>query len=96
MIYNALVHNDENVVVKIRVDTGPESHTRISISDNGHGIPAKDLEQIFERYYRGTNTTSKHGTGLGMAIARDIIWAHEGKLDMTSIENTGTTITILL
>jgi signal transduction histidine kinase len=96
LIYNALVHNDENVVVKIRVDTGPESHTRISISDNGHGIPAKDLEQIFERYYRGTNTTSKHGTGLGMAIARDIIWAHEGKLDMTSIENTGTTITILL
>ncbi|OMD67890.1 hypothetical protein BSK62_06670 [Paenibacillus odorifer] len=96
LIYNALVHNDENVVVKIRVDTGPESHTRISISDNGHGIPAKDLEQIFERYYRGTNTTSKHGTGLGMAIARDIIWAHEGKLDMTSIENTGTTIIILL
>lgn len=96
LIYNALVHNDESVVVKIRVDTGPESHTRISISDNGHGIPAKDLEQIFERYYRGTNTTSKHGTGLGMAIARDIIWAHEGKLDMTSIENTGTTITILL
>ncbi|WP_339244053.1 HAMP domain-containing sensor histidine kinase [Paenibacillus sp. FSL R10-2796] len=96
LIYNALVHNDENVVVKIRVDTGSESHTRISISDNGQGISAKDLEQIFERYYRGTNTASKHGTGLGMAIARDIIWAHEGKLDMTSIENTGTTITILL
>lgn len=96
LIYNALVHNDENVVVKIRVDTGPESHTQISISDNGQGIPTKDLEQVFERYYRGTNTTSKHGTGLGMAIARDIIWAHEGNLDMTSIENTGTTITILL
>ncbi|OME59373.1 MULTISPECIES: HAMP domain-containing sensor histidine kinase [Paenibacillus] len=96
LIYNALVHNDENVVVKIRVDTGPESHTRISISDNGQGISAKDLEQVFERYYRGTNTTSKHGTGLGMAIARDIIWAHEGKLDLTSVENTGTTITILL
>lgn len=96
LIYNALVHNDENVVVKIRVDTSPESHTQISISDNGQGIPTKDLEQVFERYYRGTNTTSKHGTGLGMAIARDIIWAHEGKLDLTSAENIGTTITILL
>jgi signal transduction histidine kinase len=94
-IYNALVHNDENVVVKIQVET-TQLHTRISISDNGHGIPAKDLEQVFERYYRGTNTTSTHGTGLGMAIARDIIWAHEGKLDLTSTENIGTTITILL
>ncbi|CAH1056876.1 Adaptive-response sensory-kinase SasA [Paenibacillus pseudetheri] len=94
-IYNALVHNDENVVVKIRVET-INPHTQITISDNGQGIPAKDLEQVFERYYRGTNTTSKHGTGLGMAIARDIIWAHEGKLDLTSVENTGTTITILL
>jgi len=111
-IYNALVHNDENVVVKILVETiylqdgqehsfgnmtpGPEFHTQITISDNGHGIPAKDLEQVFERYYRGTNTTSKHGTGLGMAIARDIIWAHNGKLDLTSVEKIGTTITILL
>lgn len=94
-IYNALVHNDENVVVKIQVDT-INPHTQITISDNGQGIPAKDLEQVFERYYRGTNTTSKHGTGLGMAIAREIIWAHEGTLDLTSIENTGTTITILL
>ncbi|PEZ82519.1 HAMP domain-containing sensor histidine kinase [Bacillus sp. AFS017274] len=99
LIYNALVHNEENVVVKIQIDDiGPQSelHTQITIADNGRGIPAKDLEQVFERYYRGTNTASKHGTGLGMAIARDIILAHKGKLDLTSIENKGTTITILL
>lgn len=98
-IYNALVHNDENVVVKIQIDDiGPQSelHTKITIADNGRGIPDKDLEQVFERYYRGTNTTSTHGTGLGMAIARDIILAHKGKLDLTSVENKGTTITILL
>lgn len=98
-IYNALVHNDENVVVKIQIDDiGPQSelHTKITIADNGRGIPAKDLEQVFERYYRGTNTASTHGTGLGMAIARDIILAHKGKLDLTSVENKGTTITILL
>ncbi|OAH52833.1 hypothetical protein AWH48_13555 [Domibacillus aminovorans] len=111
-IYNALVHNNENVVVNIRIDniypqceqeqkssnisTAPEFHTQITIADNGRGIPSKDLEQVFERYYRGTNTTSTHGTGLGMAIARDIILAHNGKLDLTSVENKGTTITILL
>ncbi|MFJ7310168.1 sensor histidine kinase [Peribacillus frigoritolerans] len=98
-IYNALVHNDENVVVKIQIDDihlQSEFHTQITIADNGRGIPSKDLEQVFERYYRGTNTASTHGTGLGMAIARDIILAHKGKLDLTSIENKGTTITILL
>ncbi|TFH59204.1 sensor histidine kinase [Peribacillus frigoritolerans] len=98
-IYNALVHNDENVVVKIQIDDihlHSEHHTQITIADNGRGIPSKDLEQVFERYYRGTNTASTHGTGLGMAIARDIILAHKGKLDLTSIENKGTTITILL
>jgi signal transduction histidine kinase len=98
-IYNALIHNDENVVVKIQIDDiGPQSelHTKITIADNGRGIPDKDLEQVFERYYRGTNTTSTHGTGLGMAIARDIILAHKGKLNLTSVENKGTTITILL
>lgn len=98
-IYNALVHNDENVVVKIQIDDihlQSEHHTQITIADNGHGIPSKDLDQVFERYYRGTNTASTHGTGLGMAIARDIILAHKGKLDLTSIENKGTTITIIL
>ncbi|MFS0766001.1 sensor histidine kinase [Peribacillus phoenicis] len=98
-IYNALVHNDENVIVKIQIDDiGPQSelHTKITIADNGRGIPDKDLEQVFERYYRGTNTASTHGTGLGMAIARDIILAHKGKLDLTSVENKVTTITILL
>ncbi|MCD1162046.1 sensor histidine kinase [Peribacillus frigoritolerans] len=98
-IYNALVHNDENVVVKIQIDDihlQTEHHTQITIADNGRGIPSKDLDQVFERYYRGTNTASTHGTGLGMAIARDIILAHKGKLDLTSIENKGTTITILL
>ncbi|MFI8496444.1 sensor histidine kinase [Peribacillus butanolivorans] len=111
-IYNALVHNDENVVVNIRIDninlqggqeqkssnisTASVFHTQITIADNGRGIPSKDLEQVFERYYRGTNTTSTHGTGLGMAIARDIILAHNGKIDLTSVENKGTTITILL
>ena len=98
-IYNALVHNDENVVVKIQIDDihlQSEHHTQITIADNGRGIPSKDLDQVFERYYRGTNTASKHGTGLGMAIARDIILAHKGKLDLTSIENKGTTITILI
>ena len=111
-INNALVHNNEQVAVKIQIDSGyphcgqekkssnistvQAFHTQITIADNGSGIPSKDLDKVFERYYRGTNTTSTHGTGLGMAIARDIILAHNGTVDLKSSENKGTTITILL
>ncbi|MDM5333025.1 HAMP domain-containing sensor histidine kinase [Ureibacillus composti] len=90
-VYNALIHNDENIAVTIRIHTD-----RLTIEDNGKGIPADDLEQIFERYYRGTNTSNIQGTGLGMAISRDIIEAHGGKVNLTSKIGIGTTVEIRL
>ncbi len=90
-VYNALIHNDENIAVTIRINTDS-----LTIEDNGKGIPADDLEQIFERYYRGTNTGSICGTGLGMAISRDIIEAHGGKVSLTSKVGIGTTVEIRL
>ncbi|MFJ6210498.1 sensor histidine kinase [Lysinibacillus sp. NPDC092081] len=90
-LHNALLHNPSDVSVNILVD----DHS-ITISDNGNGISAEDLEHIFERYYRGTNTEQTHGTGLGTAIARDIIEAHGGTVTITSEEQQGTTVSIQL
>ncbi|GAB0171402.1 HAMP domain-containing sensor histidine kinase [Lysinibacillus sp. CTST325] len=90
-LHNALLHNPSDVSVNILVDD-----TSITISDNGNGISAEDLEHIFERYYRGTNTEQTHGTGLGTAIARDIIEAHGGTVTITSEEQQGTTVSIQL
>lgn len=90
-VYNALIHNDENIAVTIRINTDS-----LTIEDNGKGIRADDLEQIFERYYRGTNTGNIRGTGLGMAISRDIIEAHGGKVSLTSKVGIGTTVEIRL
>lgn len=88
-IYNALLHNEDDIEVDVHVtDNG------IKIIDNGRGIPKEEQEQIFERYYRGTNTGNIHGTGLGMAISRDIIEAHRGTVQLTSEESRGTTIEI--
>ena len=88
-IYNALLHNEDDIKVDVNVtDDG------IIITDNGKGIPKEEQEQIFERYYRGTNTSNIHGTGLGMAISRDIIEAHGGTVQLTSEKNRGTTIEI--
>lgn len=75
LIYNAIVHNDEEVKIKVSVER--KQRILIGIEDNGKGIKQEELEQIFERYYRGTNTGKSHiGSGLGMAIARDIVLAH--------------------
>jgi len=90
-LYNALLHNPPDVDVHVTVDTNT-----ITIADNGRGISAEDLAHIFERYYRGTNTEQIQGTGLGTAIARDIIEAHGGTVTILSEEQKGTTVTIQL
>ena len=91
-LYNAITHNDPNVTVQITITAAGT----LSIRDNGKGIPADDVAHIFERYYRGTNTASTDGTGLGMAIARDIIEAHGGSVSLISKEHVGTTVTVSL
>ena len=95
LIYNALVHNDKNISIVVSVYKS--DNTYITISDNGKGISEKDLENIFDRYYRGTNTGEAHkGSGLGMSIAKEIVNAHNGDITINSILGKGTEIKIIL
>ncbi|WP_233275781.1 sensor histidine kinase [Salibacterium aidingense] len=87
-IYNALMHNEEDVAVAVTLS----DHT-ISIDDNGKGISG-DIDRVFERHYRGTNTNNSKGTGLGMAIARNIVTAHGWDVEITSHMGQGTNIKI--
>ncbi|MDE0562784.1 HAMP domain-containing histidine kinase [Exiguobacterium sp. B2(2022)] len=89
-LYNALLHNDESVIVTVQVRDDV-----VTIQDDGNGIAEAELPYIFERYYRGTNTDDARGSGLGMAISRDIIEAHGGKVEVESRPGQGTTIRIL-
>ena len=74
-----------------------KENIHIFISDNGKGIEEKEIKHIFDRYYRGTNTGVKHkGSGLGMAIAKDIIEAHNGSINIKSQSGVGTEIEIIL
>lgn len=96
LIYNAMVHNAEDTVIEVGVEKTADSVTMI-IEDHGKGIRKEELDRIFDRYYRGTHTGEKHkGSGLGMAIAHDIVEAHGGEIRVTSELHQGTKIEIRL
>ena len=70
----------------------------ISVRDHGIGIPHRDLERIFERFYRVDRTRSRAtgGTGLGLAIVRHVAQAHQGEVSVESDEGNGSTFTLKL
>ena len=68
----------------------------ITVADCGMGIPGRDLERIFERFYRVDQARSREtgGTGLGLAIVRHVVQNHQGEVSVTSREGEGTTFTL--
>jgi len=97
---------DEGVVlikaenVRLSAEDGPPpapgNYIRISISDNGRGIPPEQLPQIFDPYYSTKGMGSDKGRGLGLAITHSVINKHGGSVSVDSEVGKGTTITIYL
>lgn len=95
LISNSYIHNDSNVSINISIKKTSDKHTNIIISDDGKGISSDELSYIFERYYRGTNTKKKtEGSGLGMAIAHDIVKAHKAYIKAYAKTPNGMEISI--
>ena len=83
IISNSLKYNNKaNVRVKVLVRMISSKEVSISISDNGIGVPEKDLDKIFESFYRVDKARSSkvEGNGLGLAICKGIVEAHNGKI----------------
>ncbi len=97
LIINALTHNPPETKVTISIETDPKKRILICISDNGIGMSEKEQSELFNRYYRGTNTKEKpEGSGLGLAIAKQIITLHNGNISVKSKRGEGTRFTIVL
>ncbi len=97
LIINALTHNPQETKVKISVDMNANQEACIYISDNGKGMSNEEQAELFNRYYRGTNTKEKpEGSGLGLAIAKQIIVLHGGDIEVKSKLNEGTQFTIII
>jgi len=79
-------------------ETFPSGFLRLSISDTGPGIPREQLAHIFDRFYQveGTYENRKKGTGIGLALVRELVLLHHGKIDVYSREGKGTEFIIAL
>jgi two-component system, OmpR family, sensor histidine kinase SenX3 len=95
LIDNAVKYSERGaeVFVSAVVD---DRHVGLRVQDRGVGIPTKDLDRIFERFYRVDRARSRDtgGTGLGLAIVRHVATNHEGDVQVTSIEGEGSTFTL--
>lgn len=97
LIDNAVKYNRPGGWVEITASAGDEQ-VKIAVTDNGIGIPAKDRERVFERFYRVDQARSREtgGTGLGLSIVKHVADLHGGSVGLTSTEGAGSAFTITL
>jgi two-component system phosphate regulon sensor histidine kinase PhoR len=99
LVSNAIKYSKEEEPGWVAVSVAEvKEQVRISVSDNGRGIPQEHLNRIFERFYRVEKSRSKGsgGTGLGLAIVKHILEAHKSKVDVKSVVGKGSTFSFLL
>ena len=94
-VENAIKYNKENGWVHVSLDAD-HKFFYVKVTDSGCGIPEEDQEHIFERFYRVDKSHSREigGTGLGLAIAKNIVLMHKGIIEISSVIDEGTTITV--
>ncbi|HZQ86117.1 MAG TPA: ATP-binding protein [Acidimicrobiales bacterium] len=104
LLDNAVKYSDDGSVVEVRIRSSVSAEppdaawAEISIEDHGIGIPSRDLERIFERFYRVDRARARDtgGTGLGLAIVRHVATNHRGEVTVSSHEGQGSVFTLRL
>lgn len=95
LVENAIKYSEPDSTVEVRA-RGAGVDVELSVADHGRGIPERDLARIFERFYRVDPARSRDtgGTGLGLSIVRNIVAAHDGSVDVHSVEGEGSVFTM--
>jgi two-component system sensor histidine kinase SenX3 len=95
LLENAIAYSPDKTRVMVSVSRDART-AQVSVADQGIGIPERDRERIFERFYRVDPARSRAtgGTGLGLAIVKHVMAAHRGKVTVWSQEGVGSTFTL--
>ncbi len=97
VLSNAIKYTPDGGKIEL-LARGCGEYVKISVKDNGIGVPEKDIPHLFERFYRvdRSRTSETGGTGLGLAIAKEIVEAHGGDIEVESKPGKGTTVSVTL
>lgn len=95
LLSNAIKYSSSDSLIELLLDCQSEG-TVFQIKDSGSGIFAADRSQIFEAFYRGQNSTSVSGSGLGLTVVKQCVDLHQGTIEIDSIEGKGTIFTVTL
>jgi signal transduction histidine kinase len=95
LVSNAIKYGAQGSEVAVRVSSR-ESEVAFSVHNTGPAIPASDLKQIFERFYRPSRSESIPGWGLGLSFVRRICHQHGGRVEVSSDQTSGTSFTFML
>lgn len=95
IIDNAIKFSNEGENIDIKVYE-KDSNINVEIKDHGIGMKEEELEKVYDRFYQIDRSHSKEGSGLGLAIVKRIVELSEGKIEIKSKENKGTTVIVKL
>jgi PAS domain S-box-containing protein len=98
LLTNAIKFTRDGGVITTRLTVCADGTCQLSVSDTGIGIPADEVEDVFQRFFRSSNVRADaiQGTGLGLSIVRSIVERHRGHIDVKSSPGDGTTFIVTL
>jgi signal transduction histidine kinase len=95
LVSNAVKYSPDGAPVRIS-SAADDGAVSVTIEDHGIGIPESERQRVFERYYRGSNTSGIIGSGVGLYLVKTLIDLHHGSISLDSRENVGTRFTLRL
>ncbi len=97
LLSNAIKFSKENTSITVKLSK-KNGFLKVKVKDQGFGIPEKEISQIFDRFYQVDNSNFKiaQGTGIGLALTKELITLMQGEIEVRSKINKGTTFTVML
>jgi signal transduction histidine kinase len=98
LIENSLRHTEASGHINVSFERLESGFARVTVTDDGEGIPLKALPRVFERFYRADSSRARDvgGTGLGLAIVKHLVLSMGGEIEARSVLGQGTTVSFTI